>query len=212
MILTYTEHREKPSVKKRRMASTTGKQNWLIHAPKPIHPKIFETNGEAISLQHFKLPFEAKVKSSPSLPLPDHNALPSNLNRYGQSLNNADHRILSTVEKQSRYTSARGVISQRKGKRVFNTFSASAYKNVLSRWEELDRSRMIVIREQDEQAAEARPRLVLPQRSGIKAVDRGGQVYHPPHLRWNKSTGPNRMPSSPPRHVASKDWRRSISP
>lgn len=71
---------------------------------------------------------------------------------------------------------------------------------------------MAVIREQDEQAAEARPRLVLPQRSGIGAIDQGGQVYRPPQLRENTSNGPNRMPSYPPRHVASKNWRRSFSP
>lgn len=193
-------------------STTTGKQNWVIHAPKPIHPKIFETNGEAISLQHFKLPFTAEVKSSPSPPLPEHDALPPNLNRFDQSLNNADYEIPSTVEKQSRGASTlkphrgtRGITSQR-------NFSSSAHKNAVSRWEALDRSRMAVIREQDEQAAEARPRLVLPQRSGIGAIDQGGQVYRPPQLRENTSNGPNRMPSYPPRHVASKNWRRSFSP
>lgn len=193
-------------------STTTGKQNWVIHAPKPIHPKIFETNGEAISLQHFKLPFTAEVKSSPSPPLPEHDALPPNLNRFDQSLNNADYEIPSTVENQSRGAStlkphrgARGITSQR-------NFSSSAHKNAVSRWEALDRSRMAVIREQDEQAAEARPRLVLPQRSGIGAIDQGGQVYRPPQLRENTSNGPNRMPSYPPRHVASKNWRRSFSP
>lgn len=193
-------------------STTTGKQNWVIHAPKPIHPKIFETNGEAISLQHFKLPFTAEVKSSPSPPLPEHDALPPNLNRFDKSLNNADYEIPSTFEKQSRGAStlkahrgARGITSQR-------NFSSSAHKNAVSRWEALDRSRMTVIREQDEQAAEARPRLVLPQRTGIGAIDQGGQVYRPPQLRENTSNGPNRMPSYPPRHVASKNWRRSFSP
>lgn len=194
-------------------STTTGKQNWVIHAPKPIHPKIFETNGEAISLQHFKLPFTAEVKSSPSPPLPEHDALPPNLNRFDKSLNNADYEIPSTVEKQSRGAStlkphsrgALGITSQR-------NFSSSAHKNAVSRWEALDRSRMAVIREQDEQAAEARPRLVLPQRSGIGAINQGGQVYRPPQLRENTSNGPNRMPSYPPRHVASKNWRRSFSP
>lgn len=68
-----------------------------------------------------------------------------------------------------------------------------------------------MMREQDEQVAEARARLVLPRRSGIEATDQGGQVYRPPHLRGNTTTGPNRIPSYPPRHVASEDWRRSMS-
>lgn len=187
------------------MASTaTGKQNWVIHSPKPIHPKIFKTNGDALSLEHFKLPYTAEVKSAPSPPLPEHDALPPNLSRVHRSPNNADQKIPSTVEKRSRVkqpSGPRGVINQRK-----------VQENALSRWEALERSRMAVIREQDEQAAEARPRLV-PQRSGIGTIDQGGQVYRPPHLRDNKSTGgPNRMPSYPPRHVASKNWRKPSNP
>lgn len=190
-------------------STTTGNQNWVIHAPKPIQPKIFETNGGALSLEHFKLPFTAEVKSAPSPPLPEHDALPPNLNRLHQSPNP------STVEKRSRVKPPRGphgVINQRKVGGGFNSFSSSAQKNAVSRWEALDRSRMAVTREQDEQAAEARPRLVIPQRSGTGTIDQGGQVYRPPHLRDNTSTGPNRMPSYPPRHVESKNWRRSPNP
>lgn len=189
-------------------STTTGKRNWVIHAPKPIHPKIFETNGEALSLEHFKLSFTAEVKSAPSPPLPEHNGLPPNLNRFHHSPNNADHKVPSRAEKRSRVKPPRGP------RGVINSFSSSAQKNALSRWEALDRnrSRRAAIREQDEQAAEARPRLVLPQRSGIGAIDQGGQVYRPPHLRENTSTGPNRMSSYPPRHVASKNWRRSVNP
>lgn len=193
------------------MTSTTDEPQRVIHEPKPIHPKTFELREGAISPRHFKLPYTAEVKLSPSPPLPEHHELPPNLNKPWAI------PATKTIHPKT-YKTTGEAIPRRHAKLPSHT----AEKNLQSAppppkhysasgWEA--RSKMAMIREQDEQAAGARPRLVLPRSNRIEAVNRqGGQPYRPPHLRGNASTESNRMPSSLPPHVTSRNWRSSINP
>lgn len=61
--------------------NSTSEPQWVIHAPKPIHPNTFELREGAISPRHFKLPYTAEVKLTPSPPLARHHSLPPNLNK-----------------------------------------------------------------------------------------------------------------------------------
>lgn len=186
------------------MASTTNEPQWVIHAPKPIHPKTFELREGAISPRHFKLPYTAEVKLTPSPPLPEHHALPPNLNKPSAI------PAANTIHPKT-YKTTREAISQRHAKLPPHKAKKKPKHHPASGWEA--QSKVAMIREQDEEGADARPRLVLPRSSRIEAVDRqGGQPYRPPHLRGKASAGSNRMTSSLPPHITSKNWRSSMNP
>lgn len=193
------------------MASTANEPQWVIQAPKPIHPKTFELREGAISPRHFKLPYKAEVKLTPSLPLPEHHALPPNLNKpwaipAANTIHNKTYK--STGEAISK---RHAKLPPHTAKRKPKSSPPPPKHHSASGWKA---QRMVaMIRGQDEQAADARPRLVPPRSSRIEAVDRqGDQPYRPPHLRGNASTGSNRIPSSLPLHITSKIWRSSINP
>lgn len=193
------------------MVFTTNEPQWAIHAPKPIHPKAFELREVAISPRHFKLPYTAEVKLNPSPPLPEHHALSPSLNKPWAI------PAANTIHPKT-YKTTGEAISRRHAKPPQHTAKKKSHSSPqppkhhsASGWEA--RSNVAIIREQDEQAADTRPGLVLPRSNRIEAVNRqGGQPYRPPHLRGNASTGLNRMPSSLPPHITSKNWRSSINP
>ena len=188
------------------MVFTTNEPQWVIHAPKPIHPKAFELREVAISPRHFKLPYMAEVKLNPSPPLPEHHALSPNLNKPWAIIHPKTYKTTGEA------------ISRRHAKPPQHTTKIKSHSSPqppkhhsASGWEA--RSKVAMIREQDEQAVDTRPGLVLPRSNRIEAVNRqGGQPYRPPHLRGNVSTGSNRMSSSLPPRITSKNWRSSIKP
>lgn len=229
------------------MPSNTNEPQRVIHSPKPIHPNTFELREGAISRRHFKLPYTAEIKLTPSPPLPEYHRLPPNLNRPWETP--VGERIHDETKGDAVSTRHVKLTHMAKEKPKFpppppkhhalppnlcrldqspndadntnilrnHNIPSTAGKQIapvptLKPTGEA-RSKMAAIQEQDGQAAEARPRLVVPERRRIEAADRqGGQPYRPPHLRGNAPTGPNRMPTSLPPHIASKNWRRSIDP